>query len=290
MWLQRWKLLSPTSSPGVLATLSAAYVAIFGAWLLLKPGGEGTLTAFSDYAVAAASLTAALVCAASAHGLRASARTRLAWYLVAAAWFFSGTGDALWTYLELYTDIEVLFPSWPDIPYLTFYPLLLAGLLLQPAAGGHTAGRLRLALDGLIGSLGLLTLSWYFLLGPLYETSEAGLGNKVIGLTYPTGDTVLLIAALLLVIRGGPRTTLPEGFLAASVVVMAVADSGFAYLELRDGYFSGHPIDLGWVVSPALAAMATTEAARKPSGSVVLGPARMTSNSAAMSRTVSPVG
>jgi len=49
----------------------------------------------------------------------------------------------------------------------------------------------------------------------------------------------------------------PLGFVAAGLVLMGVADSGYAYLVATDSYSTGNPIDLGWILAFGLLVFAT---------------------------------
>ena len=57
-----------------------------------------------------------------------SNRTRRAWLLIGLAHFGLFTGQCLWTYFELGLGIAP-FPSWADAGFLSYFTLMLPGLL-----------------------------------------------------------------------------------------------------------------------------------------------------------------
>ena len=75
--------------------------------------------------------------------------------------------------------IHVPFPSLPDLFFLLQYPFFLLALLLVPTVRPKMQ-RARVALDAclLLGSAFLL--SWYFLLGPIYQGSHETVAGKLI--------------------------------------------------------------------------------------------------------------
>src|SRR5262245_4948588 len=76
------------------------------------------------------------------------AATRRAWLLIGLAYALNGLGDLLWAIEELGWGTPP-FPSWADIPYVAYYPVLLLGLLAFPLRSNERVGAGRLALDSL---------------------------------------------------------------------------------------------------------------------------------------------
>src|ERR1051326_1646313 len=75
-------------------------------------------------------------------------------------------GQGIWTYNENIAHLTVLFPSWADLGYLGSYPFVLVAILLLPGRPLPGHSRIRIFLDGLIILAGVVTFSWYFVLGP----------------------------------------------------------------------------------------------------------------------------
>ena len=126
-------------------------------------------------------------------------RTRRAWRLLALAHLFYMAGSVLWAYFELVTHTKP-FPSWADAAYLSYYPLMLAGLLLLVSKLQTLEERAKLALDAGIVTLGGGMLIWYFLLQPIAQAATGDRMMTVLSLAYPVSDIVLLfgISAVLL--------------------------------------------------------------------------------------------
>ena len=72
----------------------------------------------------------ALVFAAT-QSFKHSKRLGIAWGLIALSVLVFALGDITWAILELGLN-EPPFPSWADVAFLGFYPLMLWGLLLFP--------------------------------------------------------------------------------------------------------------------------------------------------------------
>ena len=105
----------------------------------------------------------------------------------------------------------------------------------------------------------LLYSSWALVLGPLFRAGEGSVLEQAIALAYPLADVVLVTIVFVVVARirvGGA----PVLLLAAGLLSLAVADTGFAYLTQEGAYRTGVPSDVGWFAGYLLVAVA----ARRP--------------------------
>src|SRR3984957_2339179 len=120
---------------------------------------------------------------------------RLAWYLIAAGQAFFVAGDVLsYNYKALF-GTALPFPSVADPLYLAVYPLTVAGLLLLIRS--RNAGRDWASLiDSLIVTIGLALLSWVFLIAPYAHDTALHLGTKLVSVSYPLGDILMLGVAV----------------------------------------------------------------------------------------------
>jgi diguanylate cyclase (GGDEF)-like protein/PAS domain S-box-containing protein len=178
-------------------------------------------------------------------------RSRQAWVLMGCAATSWGLGQVVTTVYELVLDQEIPFPSLADLGYLLAVPLFGAGLLRLAVPTGNLTVRLRAVLDGLLISAALLLVSWVSVLGPVARSSADGVIDKAILLAYPAGDVamVTLVAYVVLRVRAtGLRPGVPLSLIGVALACLAVADSGYAYLSLTDGYASGSVIDSGWLL------------------------------------------
>src|SRR6266704_3479293 len=78
-------------------------------------------------------------------------------------------GQGIWTYNENIAHLPVLFPSLADIGFLGSYPFVLLAILFLPHRPLPIETRLRVFLDGLLIMVGVVTFSWYFVLGPTIQ-------------------------------------------------------------------------------------------------------------------------
>ena len=139
---------------------------------------------------------------------------------------------------------EQAYPTLADVLYLSFYPLVLVGVLRFPSMPRRGRAALDLALDCAVAALGGSAVFVYFIVGPSAVAGGAPLAT-VTTLAYPAGDMVLLVGlgtALL-------RTPLPS--LRASLRLMTVAlglfiagDLIYGYVVLHGGYQGGDPLDM----------------------------------------------
>ncbi|MDQ3304077.1 MAG: GGDEF domain-containing protein, partial [Actinomycetota bacterium] len=105
--------------------------------------------------------------------------------------------------------------------------------------------------DAAIISTGAGVLSWVFLMQPYAEDLTLPLLERVISLSYPLMDLLLLAVAARLLISPGRRAPAYH-LLGASLLLLLVTDAVYAALELADIYEGGHPVDAGYLISYVL--------------------------------------
>jgi signal transduction histidine kinase len=182
------------------------------------------------------------------------AEDRRHWTLIGAAAAMALAGNVTWDLFELVLHQEP-FPSVADVFFLAEYPLLAAGFLVIVRL--RTGGKDRATtLDTLIVSSGAAALAWVFLVVPATEDSSVGLAGQLFAGAYPLMDVVLLATLVRLALGPGVRS-MSYGLLVLSVVGLLVADAAFGVLAPLGLYYTGHPIDAGWLgFSVALGAAA----------------------------------
>ncbi len=156
-------------------------------------------------------------------------------------------GQAIWTYNENIAHLPMLFPSWADAGYLGSYPFVLLAILLLPRRPLVAVARVGVLLDSLIIMVGVVTFSWYFVLGPTILHGADTVAGRIIGMAYPLATLVLIFCLLRLMARSYDREMQPVVFLliiAFSVIV--ITDSVYDYLELHNMYTTGGLLDVGW--------------------------------------------
>ncbi|MFL5663096.1 MAG: sensor histidine kinase [Ktedonobacteraceae bacterium] len=188
-------------------------------------------------------------------------------------------GQGIWTYNENIAHLSVLFPTWADIGFLGSYPFVLLAILLLPRRPLPVQTRVRIFLDGLIIMVGVVTFSWYFVLGPTIQSGAATLAGQIIGMAYPLTTLVLIFCLLLLAVRSRDHEIQPLVLLLSlALVTIVITDSVYDYLELHNLYATGGLLDVGWplgymLVGLSARAMQLQPTSRKPSMSPVPAPA-----------------
>ena len=180
-------------------------------------------------------------------------------------------GQAIWTYNENIAHLPVLFPSWADAGYLGSYPFVLLAIFLLPRRPLEAQARVGVLLDSLIIMVGVVTFSWYFVLGPTILHGADTVVGRIIGTAYPLATLVLIFCLLRLVARSYDREMQPVVLLlilALSVIV--ITDSVYDCLELHNLYATGGLLDVGWplgymLVGLSARAMQLQLASRRPS-------------------------
>jgi diguanylate cyclase (GGDEF)-like protein len=185
-------------------------------------------------------------CAASRHA-QGPAQLSGAWRLVALAILGQSAGQLVQLVYELYGWSG--YPTWADPLYLSFYPLLLVGVLRFPTARLLRRELIEMVLDGAIVALGGAAVFVYLILGPEVIAARTPLQTAV-AVAYPAGDMVLLVAlsgATMRSAAAGARTTLRA--IAVAIALFAVGDLLYGYVALHGTYHGGDPVDTLYVLA-----------------------------------------
>ncbi len=176
---------------------------------------------------------------------RNSPQSRRPWLLFAFGLFLFWVGDIYtYSYPQL-TGAYVPFPSFGDGVYLTVYPVLMAGLLLLVKKRNPERDRGGV-IDSLIMTLGLALVSCIALIAPYVHVTDMTLVQKLVSIAYPSGDIILLAAAIRLAVDGGKRE--PAFYLLVlSIVTLLVTDFSYGVLTLHNAYHHQLILDVGWI-------------------------------------------
>lgn len=187
-------------------------------------------------------------------------------------------GQGIWTYNENIAHLPVLFPSWADMGYLGSYPFILLAILLLPRRPLPVQTRVRIFLDGLILMVGLVTFSWYFVLGPTILHGADTAAGRIIGMAYPLATLLLIFCLLLLAARSNDLEMQPIVLLLSlALITIVITDSIYDYLELHNLYATGGLLDVGWplgymLVGLSAGAIQLQLTSRRPSAPPVPAP------------------
>jgi hypothetical protein len=226
------------------SVLTGSTILVFLLWTIVGIDGARATVWVDDIGQLLAPLCATVLCGAAA---RRASPGRWGWTLLAMSSFAWAVGQALWCYYALIDGIQVPFPSFADVGFLTAVPLTCVGLLSFPSSPRRVTHRIQGFLDGCIIAMSLLFASWATILGPLYHSHGGSVLKPVLSLAYPTSDVVMVSLVIILIARAGQRGRTSLGMVMAGVVAFAVADSSFFYLTVVNKYGNGTFLDTGWV-------------------------------------------
>jgi signal transduction histidine kinase len=246
-----------------LVTAAGVYALFSVVWIGTHPGQDRLTVAFDNVSQTLAPLAAALACLLAARSRRTPARR--AWALIGLSALSWGLGQADWTFREvlLGQSPASLFPSWPDVGFVTAIPLGIAGLISLPAFRG-AGTRISLLLDGLLMVGGALFVSWATILGTIYADSATGFLQQFLSLAYPLGDVFMGTIVILALSRMPSGVRQPFIFLGLGILLNTVADSTFAYLTTVQNYGATNPADVGWTFGYCLVALGALRAMTSP--------------------------
>ncbi|MBI2202122.1 MAG: hypothetical protein HYU43_09325 [Armatimonadetes bacterium] len=165
--------------------------------------------------------------------------------------------EALWLYYDLVHGAP--FPSWADVFYLGFYPLVVLGLLSLPYSPVARAERGRLYIDTGITLIVSWMFVWFFVLAPSVADFKFGV-ESLLAAAYPVADMAILYGLVMLVLHQ-PHASLRGGFafLLSAMILFIIADVAFGIQGLSDSYVSGSPLDGFWLISYLLFALAALQ-------------------------------
>jgi PAS domain S-box-containing protein len=239
----------------VLIGLAFVGVLVEAALTLAKLDASGPLDTPTTVLYDLMVVEAAVACALRALAQRGE---RTAWALMAAAL-------ACWALGEIYADVflsnaggtgAVPIPSVADGFWLVFYiPAYASVIVLIRSRLPQLSASLRL--DGVIGALGVASLSAAVVFNTVLAHASGDFGVVATGLAYPIGDLVLL--SLLIGVGVASRRERPSWswlLLGAGFAVFCFGDSVYLIQTARNTYVAGGLLDLTWPIALILIACA----------------------------------
>src|SRR5579859_3015008 len=250
---RRFTGISAAVAVVTVATSVAIVTHVDGAWGRLLLGDLGYLVF-----VAVAAGTAAWA------AKRSSGRMRLSWLALAVGLGAATAGEALWSYYEIVLRHTNPFPSLADVGFLIQPVGAIVALALFPSRDGLGARRRHL-FDGMMVGTALMVISWSTALGVAVHTNGVTPFAFGVALAYPVGDLVVITMVVLTLGRVTVHR-LQLGLLGAGMVLIAVGDSGYTYLN-SIGYSQTDVLTVSWLIGFALLALAPLAPTRaEPSG------------------------
>lgn len=238
--------------------LAGAVVVYAAVRLLLAAGQEAEATAVSDFGEAAVVALAAVIVLRTAFSFRPGEAVRRYWLLIGAGVAMFAAGDLVWSVIEVVMGQDS-FPSLADAFYVSQYLLFGTGVGLAAAGYRHLLDVRRPLAYAAACSLAVAGGLYVVLLRTIIADPELDVATKALSLFYPLADVALeLFPALFIAFiawRLGRGTFgWPWWPVAAGLLVLAVSDAGFAWLDWQGLYEPGHLVDAGWMIGQMLVA------------------------------------
>ena len=163
------------------------------------------------------------------------------------AWLLFVIFASLWFIAERiafyynFTTGEEPFPSEADAFWLAGYPFLLGFLIFYLRPVKNAISKKILVTSCLI-SIALLVPTLYITYA---DSSEENWFDAVIAISYPVGDAIVLIPAIIGVVlffRG--KVNFLWSLMCLAIIFEMAADTGFLLTTIDDSYYQGHPVDI----------------------------------------------
>jgi diguanylate cyclase (GGDEF)-like protein/PAS domain S-box-containing protein len=185
-----------------------------------------------------AAIAAALLAIVAARTTRQAA-ARKTWILLAAAIVTYNTGNLVDAFLR-FTGLTP-FPSLADLFFLSFFPILITGILVSLRASSLRASWGRLLLDSLILVLGFGTFFWFFVISPAAAANEEELARFVLTQVYIALDCLMVMAIGVLLMNSSncPLRKTTIALLAGGFGLMFLGDIVWAASVVVNQYISG---------------------------------------------------
>lgn len=165
-------------------------------------------------------------------------------------------GQAI-SFVEHYGFRQLGSPSWADIGWMAFYPLLMVAILSWPAREELPGHRLRSALDVVVITAGLWAFAWVFVLGPVVIFHHETIIKTASEILYPTFDLLFVVCLFQFFRRGSdPRFKGSARFFVASVVLVVAIDGAYALSILHTSRVPSSVLAIKWSVCCTLVNLA----------------------------------
>ena len=218
-WSQAWRVYLLL---GLLAT---------GVYFLLPQTGQYVLKFLVVVSALAATVTGIIMHRPS---------RLLPWYLFVMALLMAVLAGVTLIYYEVMLGTEPPFPSVVDAFFIASYPCAAGGLLLIQSR--RLVRDRASTIDPVIIAVGVGMLAWVFLMDPYVEDLSLPLVERLVSVTYPLMDVLLLaVVVRLLLVPGRP----PPAYyaLSASGIFLLTFDTAYIATTLTGTYDeTGSPI------------------------------------------------
>jgi diguanylate cyclase (GGDEF)-like protein len=214
-------------------------------------GGPGLNSFANNWVYMAVEFVAIAVCVTRVLQRR---EQRLAWALMTFALVCWSVGDLLWA-VWLDNLANPPFPSAADLAYLLMYPAMYGSLMILIRSRVRSAVTAQW-LDGGVVALALGAAAAALVFSDILRATTGRLVADAVTVAYPVGDFILLMFVVIAFALAGWRPGRDWLTLGSAVTVMAVADIFYADQVAGGLYVSGDLLNVGYLTSFSLLALA----------------------------------
>lgn len=165
------------------------------------------------------------------------------WLLLALGCFSFFIAEIIWAYYDCILHTEVPYPGIADIFYMLQIGFFLTSFFYLFLKLKGTYSFVRFLFDMALLITVAATLSWIYVLKPTLAIPDFSHVFLVFTLGYPLADLVLLVVIVSIYIGFETPLIKREILLFFGLIVQLFADSSYAFLNIKDHYFSGNQID-----------------------------------------------
>jgi two-component system cell cycle response regulator len=193
-----------------------------------------------------------------------------------AGWLLIGLGGASWTAGEIYFTAalwdlhHIPVPSWADVGYLGFPPLVFTGIMLLARSRARQMPGTAW-IDAVAAALAVAGLSAAVVFDAVLHSVGGATAAVATNLAYPVTDLMLVGVLVGVIALGGWRLTRTWVLLGVGVLIFWLADSLYLIQSANDSYVPGGVYDVGWwggITFLAIAAWARRGEAAQPRAAV----------------------
>ncbi len=178
------------------------------------------------------------------------------WFLIALSQIATLLGNILWIVLSIRYN-QFPYPSVADIFYLLYYPLLIAGILYLPVTQTKEFKKYQILIDTGILMISATMVLWVILIHPILENQKENTIVIVTSLSYVLLDIFMLVTLFYLLFNWFGRVKkIPMLLLSMSAATLVVTNVIFTYQSLYGIDIIGGFLDIGWLLSYILTALA----------------------------------
>ncbi|MFH0815750.1 MAG: hypothetical protein V1934_02900 [Methanobacteriota archaeon] len=175
-------------------------------------------------------------------------------------WLLLGIGMALWLSAELVSGFDQLAMALgsdglSDEAFKVTDYLFLVGYVFVVLAFAYKAMYAKLAFDtrkiaiAAVVVLAFAIPAGIWVAGPTMDSEDLSGFQKFVNLAYVALDIVLLGLGAIITLYWGAQVSKGWHIISAAILLMTVADIGYAALDWQGIYFDGNFIELAWIAS-----------------------------------------